>query len=200
VREAPNGRRALVQRLLVRHDCWDVVERRAVDATRALLGDARDPFGRSTLPGHVTASAIVLDESREHLLVVWHEGLALWLQPGGHCEPDDEFPAVTAVREVAEETDVRLTGDPAAAPLVHVDVHDIPARGAEPAHRHHDLRFAFRAPARDSRLLVEGAASGWVRLDALNSLGLDASLRKAVSRALHALQAPAGHREADASN
>ena len=198
--DAPDGRRTLVQRLLDGHACSDDVERRAVYETRALLREASDPFGRGTLPGHVTASAIVLDESREHLLVVWHAGLALWLQPGGHCEPDDAFPAITAVREVAEETDVRLTGDPAGAPLVHVDVHDIPARGGEPAHRHHDLRFAFLAPSRDSRPLAGGAASGWVRLDGLESLGVDGSLRTAVSHALRALEQPAGHREGDASN
>jgi 8-oxo-dGTP pyrophosphatase MutT (NUDIX family) len=197
---APDGRRALVRRLLENHQCGDGAEWRAVDATIALLQAASDPFARATLPGHVTASAIVFDESREHILVVWHAGLALWLQPGGHCEPDDTVPAVTAVREVAEETTVRLTGDPAGAPLVHVDVHEIPARGAEPAHRHHDLRFAFLASARDAELLVGGAASGWVRLDSLDSLGIDPSLRTAVSRAARMLEPSAGHREVDASN
>jgi 8-oxo-dGTP pyrophosphatase MutT (NUDIX family) len=187
VSDAPDRRGDLARRMLSQHRCSDELERRAVDETLGLIARVPAPFARTTLPGHITASAIVLDESREHVLVVWHSGLARWLQPGGHSEPDDVSPAATAAREAVEETGIPLAFEMTQPPLVHVDVHGIPARGAEPAHRHHDLRFAFIAAAEAVPPLAQGAGSGWVRVDALAALGADASLLAAVARAQSAL-------------
>ena len=193
-------RRRETLRLLAGHACVDNVERRAVDDTIALLRASEDPFDRSSFPAHLTGSAIVLDEARTHLLVVWHAGLGLWLQPGGHCESGDADLLQTARRETAEETGLHLDAFGNDALLVHVDVHDIPARAQEPAHRHHDLRFAFVAPRSAVEVLRDGSASGWVPIERLDGLAIDASLRRAVERALREATAHAGHRDANASN
>jgi 8-oxo-dGTP pyrophosphatase MutT (NUDIX family) len=129
--------------------------------------------------------------------VVWHDGLQCWLQPGGHCESGDGAPMDTARRETEEETGVRLAPG---GRLVHVDVHDIPARGPEPRHTHHDLRFAFTAPYDATGRLIAGARSGWVRADALPELGIDDSLRRAIARAVRETIATAGQRSSGASN
>ena len=115
---------------------------------RFAAGDALD--ARSTMPGHVTTSAIVVDEAGQGVLLVRHRSLGLWLQPGGHWEPAPTL-AASAEREAREETGV--TGlhlhpwhcDPVLP--IDIDTHPIPAnpRKGEPAHHHFDIRFAFVA-------------------------------------------------------
>ena len=86
---------------------------------------ARDQF----VPGHMTASAVVLSPDRTQLLLVFHRRLGRWLQPGGHVEPKDASILETALREVAEET--CATVDAAIEPvLAGIDVHEIPGRRA----------------------------------------------------------------------
>ena len=97
-----------------------------------------DPFDETADAVHVTGSGIVVGD--RGIVLLKHKRMGIWLQPGGHLDPD-EAPWDAAVRETYEETglDVRLAGgvddhgDPA---LLHVDVHDGP-RG----HLHLDLRY-----------------------------------------------------------
>lgn len=193
------ARIAAVRALLQAHGAADPIERVAVRDTLDLLGRAADPFARSTFPGHLTGSAVVLDEAREHVLLVWHATLERYLQPGGHCERDDHAMVVTAMREVEEETGVSLRGGET-APLAHVDVHAIPARAHEPAHRHHDLRFAFVIPHAAAAVMPDrGGAVGWVPIAALAAFDADASLRRAVERAL-IVERASGHASARGAN
>jgi 8-oxo-dGTP pyrophosphatase MutT (NUDIX family) len=146
-----------------------------------LLEASADPFARTTEPGHVTGSAIVLDQSGDQVLLVWHAALRRYLQPGGHSEPGDASPLDTAVRETAEETGVRVA-EPGT--LIHVDVHAIPAIEIEAAHRHHDLRFMFIAPLEAARPLPPGGRSaGWARVNELDAYDVDPSFRRALERA-----------------
>jgi hypothetical protein len=66
-----------------------------------------------------------------------------------------------------------------------VDVHDIPARGDEPAHQHLDLRYLVVAPpgAAFSRSALETRDMRWVRWDEVRGLGPDAGLRRALAKA-----------------
>ena len=170
-----------VRQIVRAHSAADELERTSVEETTALLDAAADPFARTTRPGHVTGSAIVLDKSADQVLLVWHAALRRYLQPGGHSEPGDASPLDTAVRETAEETGVRVA-EPGT--LIHVDVHAIPARGTEAAHRHHDLRFMFIAPLEAAPPLAPGArTAGWVSVNELDVYELDPSFRRALERA-----------------
>jgi len=76
--------------------------------TLALITDKTDPFDRSDYdPGHITASAIVLSPDGESVVLVNHVRVGLWIQPGGHVEPDDATLVDAARREVEEVTRAR---------------------------------------------------------------------------------------------
>jgi 8-oxo-dGTP pyrophosphatase MutT (NUDIX family) len=64
-----------------------------------------DPSQRHHIPQHFTASGVVI--SQQHVLLVHHKRIGAWLPPGGHIE-DFEMPEETAVREILEETGVRV--------------------------------------------------------------------------------------------
>lgn len=119
---------------------------------------------RSTLEGHVTASAWVVDNAREYALLLHHAKLKRWLQPGGHLDASDATAAHGALREAIEETG--LPGLKMAAPeLFDVDVHTIGARGTEPAHLHYDLRYLIISPERDVNISGESLGAKWLPID-----------------------------------
>src|SRR5258708_4221184 len=137
---------AIIRTLLQQHRPADDHEAGSLTRILDLIATASDPFSRlHYAPGHLTASAIVLDSKCESTLLIFHNKLKRWLQPGGHFEPGETDPSVAAAREVLEETGLS-TAWPAHAPLLlDVDVHLIPARKNEPAHEHFDLRMLLVA-------------------------------------------------------
>ena len=103
-------------------------------------------FSRETSPGHITASAIVLNRDRTKVLVVHHNASGRTIQPGGHVEPTDENLNASAMREVKEETGISdVLPLPQGGNLIDISIHDIPAveKKQEPAHMHYDFRYLF---------------------------------------------------------
>lgn len=146
----------------------------------ALAGVAGDPFARDHWePGHFTASAFILAPEGGALLLIFHEKLGRWLQPGGHFEPEDADLHAAVAREVAEETGlVELD----ALGLFDLDVHYIPARRADPGHRHFDARVLLRARTREVRAATDALDARWVRFDEVASVGTDESVMRAVRK------------------
>ncbi|GGS26820.1 NUDIX hydrolase [Streptomyces griseoviridis] len=99
-----------------------------------------DGLWKSCGDGHVTASALVIDPTRERVLLTLHRKLRMWLQMGGHCEPEDATLAAAALREGTEESGVAgltlLPGGP-----VRLDRHHTPCAW------HLDVQYAALAPA-----------------------------------------------------
>ena len=48
-----------------------------------------DGMWKACEAGHITASALVIDPERDRVLLTLHRKLRMWLQMGGHCEPED---------------------------------------------------------------------------------------------------------------
>jgi 8-oxo-dGTP pyrophosphatase MutT (NUDIX family) len=102
-----------------------------------------DAMWRSCSPGHLTASALVVEPSRRLVLLTLHPRVGSWVQVGGHCEPGDHTLLDAASREAREESGIgSLSFDP--SPL-GLDVHPITCSLGIPT-RHYDVRFLALAP------------------------------------------------------
>jgi 8-oxo-dGTP pyrophosphatase MutT (NUDIX family) len=106
--------------------------------------DARaDACLRDCVPGHVTASALVFDDSGSRVLLTLHPRLGRWVQLGGHCDVADTDIVSAALREATEEsgvTKLRIEPD-----LIAVHVHPVTCSLGVPT-RHLDLQFVAHAP------------------------------------------------------
>jgi 8-oxo-dGTP pyrophosphatase MutT (NUDIX family) len=179
------ARRALAE-ALARHAPADEVEARDRDAIAAFVARHECPFDRAILDGHLTGSAITVSHDGSRVLLLHHRKLDRWLQPGGHGDPGENAGEEVALREAFEESGIRgLALHPRAPRPLDVDVHDIPARGDEPAHQHLDLRYLVVAPA-DAVVapdLAELHDIRWVPWDEVAALGPDHGLRRALAKA-----------------
>jgi 8-oxo-dGTP pyrophosphatase MutT (NUDIX family) len=147
----------------------------------ALL-DTEAPCSRRQFePGHLTASAFVLAPEGDALLLILHKKLGIWVQPGGHIEPEDASLEAAARREAVEEVGVELDAAEASA-IFDIDIHDIPARKGEAPHQHFDVRFRFRATTRALTGSDEVTSSCWVELSQVERLTTDESVLRAVRK------------------
>ncbi|MDT7748651.1 MAG: hypothetical protein QOD96_2313, partial [Pseudonocardiales bacterium] len=108
-----------------------------------LAARPEDACLRACEPGHLTASALLLDHDERHVLLTLHPRVGRWIQLGGHCEPDDATLADAALREATEESGIDglyLEPEP-----LQLDVHPITCSLGLPT-RHFDVRFLARAP------------------------------------------------------
>ncbi len=151
-------------------------------AMLAFVERAAEPWGRREREGHLTASAWVVNPTRDRVLLVHHAKLERWFQPGGHIEPGDDTLADAALREAREETGLtalRLESDA----LFDVDVHTIPARGDAPEHLHYDCRFLIVADTAEAPVCSsESHDVRWFGLGKALAIAPEASTRRMVAK------------------
>lgn len=180
----PVDRRQHLRHLLQQHRPVGDLEATHTRDILALLDVPGDPFSRDHFaPGHVTASSFLLSPDGTSVLLIFHGKLHRWLQPGGHVDADDVDVLAAALREVREEVGVtELALAPGWPGLFDVDVHVIPARKADPEHRHFDVRFAFQVQSMAFEAGSDAHAGQWVKLEDVSGLESDASVLRAVSK------------------
>jgi len=176
--------------LLAEHVAWDAHEAAALAQVKALLTTSGTAWSglwsRETVaPGHFTTSAVVVSEDGEDVLLIHHAAFGLWLQPGGHVDPGDASPMAAAMRELEEETSLRQA-DVTPLGLVDIDVHDVPdGIKGQAAHKHYDLRFAFRARTRAVAARSDAKDARWFSRSQVvkeGAVDTDGSVRAAVRR------------------
>ena len=182
----PDDPRAALAEALRRHAPADGEEARDRGQILAFVLRHEHPFDRAILEGHLTGSAITVSADGSCVLLLHHRKLDRWLQPGGHGDPGETTGEEVALREALEESGIRgLALDLTAPRPLDLDVHDIPARGNEPAHEHLDLRYLVVAPpdAVVSPDLAELHEIRWVPWDEVDPLFPDHGLRRALAKA-----------------
>ncbi|MBY0441672.1 MAG: NUDIX hydrolase [Mycobacteriaceae bacterium] len=102
-----------------------------------------DACRRECIPGHLTASTLVLDHQRNRALLTLHPRLGRWVQLGGHCDDTDDDIVAAALREATEESGI--SGLQISSELIAIHVHPVTCSLGVPT-RHLDLQFAAWAP------------------------------------------------------
>ena len=146
------------------------------------LASHEDALCRTSRPGHLTASALVLDPQARRVLLTLHPKVGRWLQLGGHCEPGDPTLAAAAVREATEESGLpalSVTGGP-----LRLDRHHVRCGSDGSAAEHLDVQYlALASLDHPTVTSQESLELRWWPVGALPE-DTDDSVRALVSRAL----------------
>ena len=126
-----------------------------------------------------TVAIFVVHEHK--VLIIHHRKLDRWLPLGGHIELDED-PEQAALREAREESglsSIRAVGDG----IFDVDIHAIPARGAEPEHFHYDVRYLLEADrGEELRMSSESKDLQWVAMERVEELTGEESVLRMVRK------------------
>ncbi len=148
-----------------------------------------DLTDRKNFKGHVTASGLIISTD-DQILLIFHNMLKLYLQPGGHAEMDDICLINAAQREIAEETGLNnvtphkwhLQNNSPATIATHL----VPAnpKKCEEEHYHHDFMFLFSAPTKNLDLdTSEVSGFQWINLEEAGDMNV--TINKAILRYKH---------------
>ncbi|GAA0612316.1 NUDIX hydrolase [Streptomyces crystallinus] len=174
---SPTAIRRTAEAYLDRHPS----ERAALAGLLTALNRTVDASARTTLPGHIMCSAVIIDRHGRVLHIRHRATGGLMLTPGGHIEPEDRTLLAAALRETGEEAGIapgalcltrQLLGSP-------IDIAVSPSKG-EPVHRHYDFRFVFYLAAEEPPTIVlqdeEVSGAQWLPQPEVTSPTLRAKL------------------------
>ena len=143
-----------------------------------------DCFSNDNYHGHFTGSAWVVSPNKEQILMNHHKNIGKWLQLGGHADGEKDLLSV-AVREAKEESGIQnfmvLSTE-----IFDVDIHEIPERKNQPAHRHYDVRFLLEADPLRNKIVIsnESYDVAWVSPKVAVSLNPELSIQRMVQKTL----------------
>ncbi len=119
---------------------------------------------QTTMRNDFTATGFILNKARNKVLLIFHKKLGMWLPPGGHLDAN-ELPHNAAIREIFEETGVRVTLVDTSIPLQIVSTNNdrerqmptpycilhehIPATAKDVEHMHFDFIYLTVAENED---------------------------------------------------
>lgn len=122
-------------------------EERDREVLLRLLSGAEDVYSRENLKAHMTASAWVVNEARDKVLMAYHNIYHSWSWLGGHADGERDLLAV-AMREVREESGLARVAPVSEAlfslEILTVDGHEKRGRYV-PSHLHLNLTYLLEA-------------------------------------------------------
>lgn len=160
---------------------FDEHEKNMVAQTIRFTSTQPECLERSLATGHITASAWIIDKSRQYVLLIHHQKLDKWFQLGGHADGLADLRKV-ALTEATEESGLQyftfINNQ-----IFDVDIHLIPARLHEPAHYHYDIRFLLEAD-RTEPLVRNHESKGleWVKIEDVQKLNNSESILRMVRK------------------
>jgi coenzyme F420-0:L-glutamate ligase len=146
-----------------------------------LLAARPDATRLACVPGHITASTLLLDSDARRVLLTLHPRVGAWVQLGGHLEDTDPSLLAAAAREATEESGMAgLVLDPLP---VNLDVHPLTCALGLPT-RHYDVQFVGRAAAGAEPVISsESDDLRWFEIDDLPT-GVSPELPHLIDRAV----------------
>jgi 8-oxo-dGTP pyrophosphatase MutT (NUDIX family) len=175
-------------------------QKRVLEEFRTFISTYERCFLREPTPyGHVTGSALILNDSATHVLLTHHKKLHKWLQLGGHAE-GDHFIEQVAYKEAVEESGLTdfsflnpVTGSPfnEETPFpFDLDIHLIPANSKEPEHKHYDVRFLLQTHSREDEICIseESLDLKWIALEEVKNYTKEPSTLRQIEKALYVSQ------------
>lgn len=156
-------------RQIERFTPYNEQEERDREVLLSMLKGDIDLFTRDNLTAHMTASAWVVNEARDRVLMAYHNIYDSWSWLGGHADGDHDLLAV-ALREVKEESGTAhvrpLSREIFSLEILTVDGHEKRCAYV-PSHLHLNVTYLLEAQEEDSLNVKPDENSGvsWFGLD-----------------------------------
>lgn len=162
-------------RVLQNWDAPDGDQERLRQAYLDHLAEYRDGMWKPCREGHITASALVVDPHSGRVLLTLHRKMRMWLQMGGHCEPEDATLADAALREATEESGIAGLRLLRPGPVA-LDRHRTPCAW------HLDVEYAVLAPAGAVEVISDESLDlRWYPFDEVSAVA-DGSVERLTAR------------------
>lgn len=153
-------------------------------------------------PGHITCSALVLNESFDKVLINHHKKYDRWLHFGGHWDNDWETPYQIAIRELCEEvfnysTENEKLPDlnqfniraPFPEKLIDIGIYHLDDIPNLPHHTHYDLRYLFILPEATQFIITkESIDIKWIECHNAQQYLCDPQLLRMIEKSQKMLQ------------
>jgi 8-oxo-dGTP pyrophosphatase MutT (NUDIX family) len=143
----------------------DASEKSSKEKTLKLLEEYQNCFERDNMPGHITGSAVLVDEEMQNVLLTHHKKIGKWLQFGGHSDGEAN-PFNVALRETIEESGIvdvfflyPYSG------IFDIDVHEIPEYKGMQEHFHYDIRILLVTANKDFIASDESVELKWIEIN-----------------------------------
>lgn len=156
---------------------------------RHCLETEENLFTRQNPLIHLTASAWVVNEARDKVLMCYHKIYDSWSWLGGHADGDADLPAV-ALREVREESGLSrlrlLSKDIFSLEALHVQGH-IKRGEYVSSHIHMNATYLIQADETETLVIKEDENSGlrWFTLEESETLPEEVWMRENIYRKLN---------------
>jgi Asp-tRNA(Asn)/Glu-tRNA(Gln) amidotransferase A subunit family amidase/8-oxo-dGTP pyrophosphatase MutT (NUDIX family) len=150
-------------------------------------------FSRKNFKGHITNGALIINEKNE-VLLIYHNILKKYFQPGGHTEEVDSLLINAGLREAIEETNIKhlepffITKDLGLPIFIEEQAIPENLKKDETSHFHHEHVWVFKTNSNEIKLdLNEVSDFKWIKLEEIENTDCGTAAKIASKRVLQIL-------------